>query len=251
MTHHATSGLNRYPAPRALRQEIARLASATAARGPASACALRSGRRVARAPPARSALVRAHADGSISSDRARARGSGTRAESREPRAAAVLRDPRLRRCPRRRPARRRSSSWTGGHVLFVNGARVGAAEQRPGRPLALYEVAPLLSRAASTASRSRPRARRASAGSSSRSTSTGFGRDARRLGREAGAWTCRSRRDRAGRALPAGRVGQAAAVSVGISADAEAGARSVPSRVRRAGARLARPAEPTCASSAF
>lgn len=30
------------------------------------------------------------------------------------------------------------------HVLYVNGERVGGAEQRPGDPLALYEVAPLL-----------------------------------------------------------------------------------------------------------
>jgi hypothetical protein len=30
------------------------------------------------------------------------------------------------------------------HVLFVNGARAGGGTQRPGDPLALYEVAPLL-----------------------------------------------------------------------------------------------------------
>jgi hypothetical protein len=30
------------------------------------------------------------------------------------------------------------------HVLFVNGARAGGGAQRPGDPLALYEVAPLL-----------------------------------------------------------------------------------------------------------
>ena len=31
-----------------------------------------------------------------------------------------------------------------GHVLYVNGERAGGREQRPGDPLALYEVAPLL-----------------------------------------------------------------------------------------------------------
>lgn len=61
-------------------------------------------------------------------------------EVKEPRELAFVatRDVLLDRLPERATAKLFSDAW---HVLWVNGRRVGGARQRPGDPLALYEVA--------------------------------------------------------------------------------------------------------------
>jgi hypothetical protein len=63
---------------------------------------------------------------------------------REPRALSFVatRDVVLGRRPTSATAKVFGDRW---HVLWVNGWRVGGARQRPGDPLALYEVAPYLS----------------------------------------------------------------------------------------------------------
>jgi hypothetical protein len=65
-------------------------------------------------------------------------------EVREPRAISFVatRDVVLNRKPPRATAKVFGDQW---HVLWVNGRRVGGARQRPGDPLALYEIAGYLS----------------------------------------------------------------------------------------------------------
>ena len=53
----------------------------------------------------------------------------------------ATRDVVLNRAPSRATAKVFGDAW---HVLWVNGARAGGGRQRPGDPLALYEVAPFL-----------------------------------------------------------------------------------------------------------
>jgi hypothetical protein len=62
---------------------------------------------------------------------------------REPRALSFVatRDVVLDRTPMRATAKVFGDRW---HVLWLNGRRVGGARQRPGDPLALYEVAQYL-----------------------------------------------------------------------------------------------------------
>jgi hypothetical protein len=62
---------------------------------------------------------------------------------REPRPLSFVatRDVVLGRSPTHATAKIFGDRW---HVLWVNGRRVGGARQRPGDPLALYEVAPYL-----------------------------------------------------------------------------------------------------------
>lgn len=64
---------------------------------------------------------------------------------KEPRPIAFVatRDVVLDRAPTRATAKIFADNW---HVLWVNGRKAGGARQRPGAPLALYEIAPLLSR---------------------------------------------------------------------------------------------------------
>lgn len=64
---------------------------------------------------------------------------------REPRALffVATRDVLLAQRPSRATAKVFGDRW---HVLWVNGRRIGGARQRPGDPLALYEVAADLSR---------------------------------------------------------------------------------------------------------
>jgi hypothetical protein len=58
-----------------------------------------------------------------------------------PLAFVATRDVVLNRAPGRATAKVFGDAW---HVLWVNGARVGGRRQRPGDPLALYEVARFL-----------------------------------------------------------------------------------------------------------
>ena len=62
---------------------------------------------------------------------------------KEPRPVAFVatRDVVLNRAPTRASAKIFGDAW---HVLWVNGARAGSGRQRPGDPLALYEIAPFL-----------------------------------------------------------------------------------------------------------
>jgi hypothetical protein len=64
---------------------------------------------------------------------------------KEPRPIAFVatRDVVLDRPPTGATAKIFADNW---HVLWVNGRKAGGASQRPGAPLALYEIAPLLSR---------------------------------------------------------------------------------------------------------
>ncbi len=96
---------------------------------------------VAAAAAAR-ALVRAHQDRmSLSTGRAEWIWYASRVPEPKPLRFWATRDFELPRKPGRALAKVFVDSE---HVLYVNGVRAGAASQRPGDPLALYEVAPLL-----------------------------------------------------------------------------------------------------------
>ncbi|HEY6066395.1 MAG TPA: hypothetical protein VIY96_09580 [Thermoanaerobaculia bacterium] len=89
------------------------------------------------------ATLSAHADREYSRTGA-ARWIWYSRDVREPRELSFVatRDVVLDRRPARATAKVFGDRW---HVLWVNGRRAGGARQRPGDPLALYEVAPYLS----------------------------------------------------------------------------------------------------------
>lgn len=88
------------------------------------------------------ALLSAHAERELSRTGA-ARWIWYSRDVKEPRELAFVatRDVVLGRRPPRATAKVFGDRW---HVLWVNGRRVGGAKQKPGDPLALYEVAPYL-----------------------------------------------------------------------------------------------------------
>ena len=90
------------------------------------------------------ATLRAHSDRELSRT-GDARWIWYSRDVKEPRPISFVatRDVVLDRIPVRATAKLFGDRW---HVLWVNGQRVGAGRQRPGEPLALYEVTGFLSR---------------------------------------------------------------------------------------------------------
>ncbi len=90
------------------------------------------------------ATLRAHSDRELSRT-GDARWIWYSRDVKEPRPIAFVatRDVVLDRAPARATAKIFSDRW---HVLWVNGRKAGGVSQSPGAPLALYEIAPLLSR---------------------------------------------------------------------------------------------------------
>lgn len=88
------------------------------------------------------AVLSAHAERELSRTGA-ARWIWYSRDVKEPRELAFVatRDVVLVRRPPRATAKVFGDRW---HVLWVNGRRIGGAKQKPGDPLALYEVAPYL-----------------------------------------------------------------------------------------------------------
>lgn len=88
------------------------------------------------------AVLSAHAERELSRTGA-ARWIWYSRDVKEPRELAFVatRDVVLGRRPSRATAKVFGDRW---HVLWINGRRVGGARQKPGDPLALYEVAPYL-----------------------------------------------------------------------------------------------------------
>jgi hypothetical protein len=90
------------------------------------------------------ATLRAHSDRELSRT-GEARWIWYSREIKEPRPISFVatRDVVFDRAPARATAKIFADRW---HVLWVNGRRAGAGSQQPGARLALYEIAPLLSR---------------------------------------------------------------------------------------------------------
>jgi hypothetical protein len=88
------------------------------------------------------ALIRAHEDRMrLSTGRAEWIWYTNRVPEPEPIVFVATRDFVLARAPERALAK---VFVDRAHVLFINGARAGSGTQRPGDPLAIYQVAPLL-----------------------------------------------------------------------------------------------------------